>query len=98
MPNAIRSHLARVAVPKSQFTDAYDVFRKVIADVRRRQNLTQVQLAESIGKPQSWVSAYETGLRRLDVIEFIAITRALDVDAVRLFREINSKVPSKLDI
>lgn len=42
--------------------------------------LTQAELAELLGAPQSYVSKYELGLRRLDVIEFIAICRAISLD------------------
>jgi DNA-binding transcriptional regulator YiaG len=34
---------------------------------RRHANLTQVELAARLGKPQSFVSAYEVGKRRVDV-------------------------------
>ncbi|MEO5567493.1 MAG: XRE family transcriptional regulator, partial [Gemmatimonadaceae bacterium] len=39
------------------------------------------------GRPQSFVAKYEGGERRIDVIEFIAIARALGADPVGLFRE-----------
>jgi len=42
--------------------------------------LTQAELAKALGTPQSYVSKYELGVRRLDVIEFIAICRALSLD------------------
>ena len=50
--------------------------------------LTQVELARRFGKPQSFVSAYEGGLRRVDLIEFLFIARALGADPVDIFAEI----------
>jgi hypothetical protein len=38
-------------------------------------------------KPQSFIAKYEGGERRIDLIEFIAIARALDADPVKLFRD-----------
>jgi hypothetical protein len=35
-------------------------------------------------KPQSFVAKYEGGERRLDVVEFIAIVRALGADPLKL--------------
>lgn len=39
--------------------------------------MTQLEIANRIGKPQSYVSKYESGERRLDVVEFCSIARAL---------------------
>jgi hypothetical protein len=46
--------------------------------------LTQHALALHLKKPQSFVAKYEGGERRLDVVEFITIARALDVAPLKL--------------
>lgn len=58
---------------------------------RDKAGLTQQQLADRLGKPQSFVAKYEGGERRLDVIEFIAIAHALGCDAARMIRELAAK-------
>jgi transcriptional regulator with XRE-family HTH domain len=58
---------------------------------REKAGLTQQQLADRLGKPQSFVAKYEGGERRLDLIEFLAIARALDFDPARAVREIAAK-------
>jgi transcriptional regulator with XRE-family HTH domain len=50
-----------------------------LAAARVGSGMTQRDLADRLGKPQSFVSAYETGQRRVDVQEFIAITQALRI-------------------
>lgn len=42
--------------------------------------LTQQQLSELLGKPQSFVSKYENGERRLDFVETIEICKSLKSD------------------
>lgn len=42
-----------------------------------------------LAKPQSFVSKYESGERRLDVVEFIQIAKVLGEDPVRLLKEMN---------
>lgn len=58
---------------------------------REKAGLTQQQLANHLGRPQSFVAKYEGGERRIDVIEFLAIARALELDPARTVREMSSK-------
>lgn len=58
----------------------------VLAASRREAGLTQRQLAARLKRPHSWVSKIEAGERRLDVLEFCEIAKALKVDPVELFR------------
>ena len=53
---------------------------ELLVAAREKARLTQQQLADRLGKPQSFIAKYEGGERRIDVIEFLAITRALQVD------------------
>jgi transcriptional regulator with XRE-family HTH domain len=59
-----------------------------LAAARVRSGATQRDLADRLHKPQSFVSAYETGQRRVDVQEFIAIAEALGSDPLNLLREV----------
>jgi transcriptional regulator with XRE-family HTH domain len=55
---------------------------------RKKAGLTQHDLAERLGKPQSFVAKYESGERRIDVVEFVAITQAIGVDPVRILKSL----------
>lgn len=52
----------------------------VLVATRREAGLTQAQLAERLGKPASFIAKIEIGERRLDVVEFAALAKALKVD------------------
>lgn len=56
-----------------------DLINKLTA-ARKQKGLSQEGLAKILGRHQQFVSRYETGERRLDVVEFIDIGRALDFD------------------
>lgn len=73
---------------RSLHTPAYQIFRRLLVEVRERQGMTQVDLAKRLGRPQSFISKYEKGERRLDVIEFISICDALGVEATVLFKSV----------
>ena len=70
----------------------YQIVGAALAAVRQRANMTQVELAAQLGKPQSVISAYEAGARRVDMIEFLLIVRALGADPVEIFAEIARSV------
>ena len=60
----------------------------MLVDARRRAGLTQQELAARLRKPQSFVSKYETGERRLDVPEFIRVARCLGTDPAEFIARI----------
>ena len=66
----------------------YQVVGAALAAARKRANITQVELAARLGKPQSVISAIEAGQRRLDVVEFLVIVRTLGADPVEIFAEV----------
>lgn len=51
-----------------------------LAKARVDAGLTQYELADRLGVDQTYVSKYEGGRRRLDVVEFMRIVAALGVD------------------
>jgi transcriptional regulator with XRE-family HTH domain len=53
-----------------------------------RAGISQRELAALLGKPQSFVSAYENGQRRVDLLEFLAIVDMVKADPFAVFREI----------
>jgi transcriptional regulator with XRE-family HTH domain len=65
---------------RSVHTDAYRAVLEVLVAARRRAGLTQQQVASRLRKPQSFVSKYENGERRLDVAEFIGVLDLLGHD------------------
>lgn len=65
---------------------------KVLADLRKETGVTQLRLAETLGKPQSFVSSYESGQRRVDVLELIAIADALGGDPLAFLARIVAAV------
>jgi transcriptional regulator with XRE-family HTH domain len=76
---------------KSLRSPAHVRLLELLVAAREKVGMTQQQLADRLGKPQSFISKYEGGERRLDVIEFIAISEALEMDASRAIREIRAK-------
>lgn len=85
-------------MPKSVFTDSYDVLLQLLRRARKQKGVTQVELAARLKRPQPFVSYFERGERRVDVIEFVAIARAIGVEPEELFTELLKRLPEEIEI
>lgn len=85
-------------MPKSVFTEAYASLLATLVALRKEKGLTQVQLSKRLGKPQPFVSYVERGERRIDVIEFCVIVRALGAEPVEVFEKLVRGLPKRIEI
>ena len=60
----------------------------VLVGARKAAGLTQQGLAAKMKRSQSFVAQTEIGERRLDVVEFIEMAKALGEDPVVLFKRV----------
>lgn len=70
---------------------SYQRLTKALAQARRDAGLTQVDVASKLRRPQSFVSKYEQGERQLDVVEFVAVCRALNADPHQVLESITGR-------
>jgi transcriptional regulator with XRE-family HTH domain len=75
-------------VTSSVFTHQYALLRQLLINARQRHGLSQSELARRLGKPQSFVSKYERGERRLDLVEFLEVAAALEENPRNLLEEL----------
>jgi len=67
-------------MPKSLRSPRQKRLQDLLARVRQARKLTQAEVARRLKRPQSFVAKYEGGERRLDVIEFVDVAKALETD------------------
>lgn len=67
---------------------AYADFVRMLVAARKASGLTQIDVAQKLGKPQSYVSKYERSERRLDLIEFLDLAGVIGIDAPVLVSEL----------
>jgi transcriptional regulator with XRE-family HTH domain len=67
-------------MPSSLHSPDYQLFRSMLIEARTNSGLTQTQIAETLVKPQSYVSKYERGERRIDFPEFMELANVLKID------------------
>lgn len=73
---------------RSVHTDEYKATLEILVLIRKGAGITQNQLAKRLRKPQSFVAKYEKGERRIDIAEFLMITRALGQNSVTVLSQI----------
>lgn len=66
----------------------YQKLIQTLIETRKSQNLTQAQLAQRLGKPQSYVAKIEVFERKLDILEFVVLCKILDVKASEILKMI----------
>ena len=72
---------------QSEHSIQYAKFCDLMIAARKEHGLTQVDLAGRLGQPQPFVSKYERGDRRLDVVDYLAIIRAIGADPHEIIRQ-----------
>ncbi|MGQ0562033.1 MAG: helix-turn-helix domain-containing protein [Gemmatimonadota bacterium] len=66
------------------------VLHSLLRTVREAAGLTQNGLAKKLGKPQSFVSKYESGERRLDILELHAVCEACDISLAEFAKQLEA--------
>jgi transcriptional regulator with XRE-family HTH domain len=72
---------------KSTFSENYQRVIEELIAARKQRGVLQTAIATALGKPQSFVSKVEGRERRIDVVEFIEICRAIGVSPVEILRQ-----------
>jgi transcriptional regulator with XRE-family HTH domain len=80
---------------KSLKSGEYGRLVEILVAARHEAGIRQQALATKLRRPQSFIAKYEGGERRIDIIEFIAIARALGADPLKLFKEFLAEKPAK---
>jgi transcriptional regulator with XRE-family HTH domain len=75
------------------WTYRQQAFRKALRTIRQQAQLSQSALAERLGKPQSFVSKYESGERRLEYLEVEMICLACNITLSSFASEFENLYP-----
>lgn len=71
---------------KSLSSSKQKVFLGLLRQVREEAGLRQIDVAERLDQPQSFVSKYESGERRLDLLELELVCEACETDISQFVR------------
>ena len=71
---------------KTIYNKSYKAVLKKLKKARKKAGLTQVEVAQRLRKPQSFISKVENGERRLDIIELKTLSRLYKVSIDSLLK------------
>ena len=80
---------------KSIYTGEYSAVIRLLRQAREDAGLTQVDLAKRLGQTQSFVSKFERGDRRLDIIQLRTILSHLGVTLAEFVQRLESELRGK---
>lgn len=82
-------------------TPEHLLFIEVLENVRQQKKITQVELAEWLGKPQSFVSKCLSGERRIDFVEWLWFCDAMGISPsafLRRMERLQNKAPKQREL
>ena len=85
-------------MPKSVFTKEYRALLETLRRARKNAGVSQTELARRLNKSQQFVSFIELGTRRVDVVEFYAIMKALGADPAEALTGLLRQFPETVSI
>ena len=77
---------------KSKILSQRKILRALLKQLRTNAQLTQTDLARKLKQPQSFVSKYESGERRLDLIELRNICKALGIPLLSFVKRFDESI------
>lgn len=81
---------------KSSYTAGQKLFCESLRHARVRAGLSQTELAARLSEPQSFVSRFERGERRLDVVEYIQVANAIGIDPATHLRKVVKSIGDRI--
>jgi predicted transcriptional regulator len=75
------------SVGKTIYSAGQEKLQKLLISTREKAGLTQAAVANKLNRPQSFVSKYESGERRLDLIELAEICKAMGTSLVEFVKQ-----------
>lgn len=80
---------------KSVSRREHKIFAGLLRELREKAGLTQAELAERVGETQSYISKWERGELRLDLVQLRELCGAMGVGLSEFVAEFESRVLAK---
>ena len=69
-----------------------EILYELLKRTRQNMGIRQVELAKKLGVPQSFISKYESGDRRLDILELRKVCLAMGISLEEFIRKLEESI------
>jgi transcriptional regulator with XRE-family HTH domain len=66
--------------------------QELLKRIRQDKGIRQIELAEKLGVPQSFISKYESGDRQLDILELRQVCQAVGISLQEFIRKLEDSL------
>jgi len=73
----------------------YKIFLTLLRNIRKEENLSQIDLAKKLGKTQTFISKCERGERRIDAVELLMFCTAMGIDFSEFAKKLQTAIGRK---
>ena len=77
---------------KNLYTRRQQILLRLLREARQDAGLLQQDVAEALDRPQSFVSKYESGERRLDILELRDVCQALGLSLGEFVKQLEKQL------
>lgn len=77
-------------MPKSLNSPRHELIKAALVERRKAAGMTQTEVAEKLGRPQSYIAKIEGGERRLDLVELMDLADVIRLDVPNLLRQLGA--------
>lgn len=77
---------------KSIYSAEQSELLKLLREIRKKAGLSQLELSRRLGRSQSFISKYESGELRLDLVELFSICRVTGKSLSAFVREFERRI------
>jgi transcriptional regulator with XRE-family HTH domain len=77
---------------RPDLSEAYAALREEIVKARKRVGVSQSEVADVLGAHQQFWSKVESGERRLDIVELVAVAGKLQLSVTRLVKRLREEL------
>lgn len=82
---------------KAIYRREHEIFLQELKRLRLESGMTQAQCSEALGRPQSFMSDVERGVRRLDIVQLRDLCIALKTDLASFTRAYEQAISDKVN-
>lgn len=84
----LRPFFNQMSRAKKLHPELYQRLAQLLIEEREARGLTQTEVASRLSRPPSTIWKYENGELRLDVVEYLALARAVGFDPLVLMSKL----------